>query len=34
VRPGEHTRAILAEQGYAPAGVQELLTDGVVAEPT
>jgi len=33
VRPGDDTRAILAELGYDDAAVEELLTEGVVAEP-
>ena len=33
VRPGDDTRAILAELGYDDAAVEELLGAGVVAEP-
>lgn len=31
---GEHSRAILAEAGYAQAEIESLLEDGVVAEPS
>jgi alpha-methylacyl-CoA racemase len=33
VRPGDDTRAVLAEHGYDDATVEELLSGGVVAEP-
>jgi alpha-methylacyl-CoA racemase len=33
VRPGAHTRQILAEQGYDDAAVTELLAAGVIAAP-
>ena len=33
VRPGAHTREILAELGYDDAAVDDLLAAGVVAEP-
>jgi alpha-methylacyl-CoA racemase len=33
VRPGDDTRAVLAEQGFDDAAVEGLLSGGVVAEP-
>jgi crotonobetainyl-CoA:carnitine CoA-transferase CaiB-like acyl-CoA transferase len=31
---GQHTRAILDELGYPPEQVDQLLTDGIVGEPS